>query len=101
MLWLTYLGGYAITQFLVFFARANTVVPLFTLNWGFKQAQWTSLIVLLLVIPLTLWARRWHFAEVIPEGEIPATYGMPPSRHKAVSAPIEEESIHVSHLETK
>jgi phosphatidylglycerol:prolipoprotein diacylglycerol transferase len=97
MLLLTYLGGYAITQFLVFFTRANTVVPLFTLNWGFKQAQWTSLIVLLLLIPLTLWVRRWRFAEVIPEGEIPAIYGMHPSRRQAVSAPFKQ----VSHLETK
>jgi phosphatidylglycerol:prolipoprotein diacylglycerol transferase len=54
MLLLTYLYGYAITQLLVFFALANVVVPLFTLDWGLKQAQWTSLIVLLLLIPLTL-----------------------------------------------
>jgi phosphatidylglycerol---prolipoprotein diacylglyceryl transferase len=99
MLLLTYLFGYAITQFLVFFARANTVVPLFTLDWGLKQAQWTSLIVLLLLIPLTLWGRHWRFAEVIPPGEIPATYGMPPSRLKAVPANIEEETVHASHLE--
>ena len=99
MLLLTYLGGYAVTQLLVFFARTNTVVPLFMLDWGLKQAQWTSLIVLLLLIPLTLWVRRWRFAEVLPEGEIPATYGMPPAKRKAVRATIEEESVHVSHLE--
>jgi phosphatidylglycerol---prolipoprotein diacylglyceryl transferase len=80
MLLLAYLFSYAITQFLVFFVRANSVVPLFTLNWGLKQAQWTSLIVLLLLIPLTLWVRRWRFAQPIPEGEIPATYGIP-QRH--------------------
>ncbi len=77
---LIYLGGYALTQFLVFFTRANTVVPLFTLDWGLKQAQWTSLIVLLLLIPLTLWVRHWRFAQPIPKGEIPATYGMPLSK---------------------
>lgn len=77
MLMLTYLFSYAITQFLVFFARANIVVPLFTLNWGFKQAQWTSLIVLLLLIPLTLWVGRWRYAQPVPVGEIPATYGIP------------------------
>lgn len=97
MLLLTYLSGYAITQFLVFFARANTVVPLFTLDWGLKQAQWTSLIVLLLLIPLTVWMRHWRFARPVPAGEIPATYGMPPSRSKAVSASIKEETPHVSH----
>ncbi|MBO0794748.1 MAG: prolipoprotein diacylglyceryl transferase [Ktedonobacteraceae bacterium] len=91
MLLLTYLGGYALTQFLVFFTRANTVVSLFTLDWGLKQAQWTSLIVLLLLIPLTLWVRRWRFAQPIPKGEIPATYGMPPSRRKAVPATIKDE----------
>jgi phosphatidylglycerol:prolipoprotein diacylglycerol transferase len=73
---LIYLGGYALTQFLVFFTRANTIIPLFTLDWGLKQAQWTSLIVLLLLIPLTLWVRHWRFAQHIPEGEIPATYGI-------------------------
>ena len=77
MLLLTYLFGYAITQFLVFFVRANSVVLLVTLNWGLKQAQWTSLIALLLLIPLTLWVRRWHYAEIVPTGESPATYGIP------------------------
>jgi phosphatidylglycerol:prolipoprotein diacylglycerol transferase len=77
MLMLTYLFSYAITQFLVFFARANSVVPLFTLNWGLKQAQWTSLIVLLLLIPLTLWVSRWRYAQPVPVGEIPAIYGIP------------------------
>ncbi|HVU66237.1 MAG TPA: prolipoprotein diacylglyceryl transferase, partial [Ktedonobacteraceae bacterium] len=80
-----------------FFARANTVVPLFTLDWGLKQAQWTSLIVLLLLIPLTVWMRHWRFARPVPAGELPATYAMPPSRSKAVSAPIEEETSPVSH----
>jgi phosphatidylglycerol:prolipoprotein diacylglycerol transferase len=77
MVLLTYLGGYALTQFFAFFARANPVVPLFTLDWGLKQAQWTSLVVLLLAIPLALWVRHWRFAQPIPAGEIPATYGMP------------------------
>lgn len=57
---LTYLFGYAISQFLVFFTRANLIVPLFTLNWGLKQAQWTALIVLLFLLPLTWWVRRWQ-----------------------------------------
>lgn len=96
---LFYLGGYALSQFLVFFTRANTIVPLFTLDWGLKQAQWTSLMVLLLLIPLTLWMKRWRFAQPIPEGELPATYGMPPSRRKAGPATIEEETSYVSQLE--
>ncbi len=98
MLMITYLFGYAITQFLVFFVRANIVVPLFTLDWGLKQAQWTSLIVFLLLIPLTLWARCWRYAEVIPEGEIPATYGIPQKQVKQATRNVQEESEHVSHL---
>ncbi len=98
MLMITYLFGYAITQFLVFFVRANIVIPLFTLDWGLKQAQWTSLIVFLLLIPLTLWARCWRYAEVIPEGEIPATYGIPQKQVKQATRNVQEESEHVSHL---
>jgi len=52
-------------------------VPLFTLSWGLKQAQWTSLIVFLVLIPLTLWVRRWRYAQPIPEDEIPAIFGIP------------------------
>ena len=98
MLMITYLFGYAITEFLVFFVRANIVVPLFTRDWGLKQAQWTSLIVFLLLIPLTLWARCWHYAEVIPEGEIPATYGIPQKQVKQATRNVQEESEYVSHL---
>jgi phosphatidylglycerol:prolipoprotein diacylglycerol transferase len=88
MLLLTYLGGYALTQFFAFFARANTVVPFFALDWGLKQAQWTSLVILLLLIPLGLCVRHWRFSEVIPAGEIPATYVMshqsPPERKSKI-----------------
>jgi phosphatidylglycerol---prolipoprotein diacylglyceryl transferase len=98
MLMITYLFGYAITQFLVFFVRANIVVPLFTLDWGLKQAQWTSLIVFLLLIPLTLWVRRWRYAQLIPEGEIPATCGTPQKQVKQAIRNVQEESEHVSHL---
>jgi phosphatidylglycerol---prolipoprotein diacylglyceryl transferase len=97
MLLLTYLGGYALTQFLVFFARTNSIVPLFSLHWGLKQAQWTSLVVLLLLIPLVLWVRRWRLAQPIPVGEIPATYGMFPSKLTKASEQVEEENDHVTH----
>jgi phosphatidylglycerol:prolipoprotein diacylglycerol transferase len=53
MLMWTYLLGYALTQFIVFFARGTEpVVSLFGLNPGFKQAQWTSLGVIVALIPL-------------------------------------------------
>jgi len=74
----TYLFGYCITQFLVFFARANIVVPLGPLDWGLKQAQWTALIVFILLIPITLLAMRTRFARPVPTGEVPATYGILP-----------------------
>lgn len=73
----TYLFGYCITQFLVFFVRANVVVPLGPLDWGLKQAQWTSLIVFILMIPITYLFMRSRFAQPVPEGEVPATYGIP------------------------
>ena len=84
----TYLFGYTITQWLVFFVRANVVVPLFSLNWGLKQARWTSLIVLLLLIPLTLWVRRWRFAQPIAAGEIPATT----ASHRSISGRLRRTS---------
>jgi phosphatidylglycerol:prolipoprotein diacylglycerol transferase len=85
MLMATYLFGYAITQFLVFFVRANLVVSLGPLAWGLKQAQWTSLIFFLVLIPLTLWVRRWRYAQPVPVGETAATYGMkrPTISHEA------------------
>jgi phosphatidylglycerol:prolipoprotein diacylglycerol transferase len=86
MLLTTYLFSYTVTQFLVFFARANLVVSLGPLAWGLKQAQWTSLIVFLLLIPLTLWVWRWHYAEAIPAGEVPATVGIPQKSSRPVEA---------------
>src|SRR5260370_1413285 len=79
MLMATYLFGYCITQFLVFYTRANDVVPLGPLDWGLKQAQWTSLIVFILLIPITLLVIRTRWAQPVPEGEVPATYGIPQS----------------------
>ncbi len=100
MLMITYLFGYAITQFLVFFVRANIVVPLFTLDWGLKQAQWTSLIVFLLLIPLTLWVSGWRYAQPIPEGEIAATAGVShksarqTEQNKPEEQPLKRENTH-------
>lgn len=73
----TYLFGYAITQFVVFFERANIVVPLGPLDWGLKQAQWTSLIFFIVLIPLTYLILRTRYARPVPDGEVAATYGIP------------------------
>jgi len=90
VLMLVYLFGYVITQFLLFFARANTVVAFLGLNWGLKQAQWTSLIVFILLIPLTFLVFR--FSKPIPEGEIPATYGIPQKPKPDTQKPALEET---------
>lgn len=74
-LMLIYLFGYVITQFFIFFVRDNLVVSFLGLNWGLKQAQWTSLVVFILLIPLTFLVLR--FSKPVPDGEIPATYGIP------------------------
>ena len=87
---LVYLFGYVTTQFLLFFARANTVVNFLGLNWGLKQAQWTSLIVFILLIPLTFLVFR--FSKPVPEGEIPATYGIPQKPKPDTQKPAQEET---------
>lgn len=88
----TYLFGYCITQFLVFFARANIVVPLGPLDWGLKQAQWTALIVFILLIPITVIAMRSRFARPVPAGKVPATYGMPGMPQKITAQSEEKEA---------
>src|SRR5260370_2604256 len=82
---LVYLFGYVITQFFIFFARDNLVVSFLGLNWGLKQAQWTALVLFILLIPLTFLVLR--FSRPVPEGEVPATYGIP---QKVKSQPVEE-----------
>ena len=71
-----YLFGYAITQFLVFFTRANDVVSFFGLwgNLGLKQAQWTSLVVFILLIPVAFFVLRR--SKPVPAGANPLTYGI-------------------------
>lgn len=81
ILMVVYLFGYTITQFLLFFTRDNLIVNFLGLDWGLKQAQWTSLVVMLILIPLTYLIVR--YSKPVPKGEIAATYGIP-------QKPIEE-----------
>lgn len=90
MLIITYLFGYCTTQFLVFFTRANIVVPLGPLDWGLKQAQWTSLIVALALIPITMLVMRTHYARPVPAGEVAATYGIEPDVSDDAEASLAE-----------
>lgn len=48
---LVYLAGYAITQIIVFFFRGSEPITPFLGITVFKQAQWTGIIVLVLLIP--------------------------------------------------
>ena len=64
-----YLFGDAITQFFIFFVRDNLVVSFLGLNWGLKQAQWTSIVVFILLIPATLLLLR--LSKPVPAGEYP------------------------------
>jgi phosphatidylglycerol:prolipoprotein diacylglycerol transferase len=75
ILMLVYLYCYSISQFLLFFTRSNTIETFFGLDWGLKQAQWTSLVVFILLFPLTYWVIR--HSKPVPEGELAATYGIP------------------------
>ena len=74
VLMLIYLYAYVITQFLLFFVRDNVVVSFLGLNWGLKQAQWTSLVVFIVLLPITFLVFR--FSKPIPKGAVAATYGI-------------------------
>ena len=84
VLMLVYLYTYAITQFLIFYTRANDIVSFLGLNWGLKQAQWTSLVVLVALLPLTYWLIR--YSKPVPQGETAATYGLVPKKSAVVAS---------------
>ena len=75
VLMLVYLFSYAITQFLLFFVRDNAYVKLFgVIDWHLKQAQWTSIVVFILLLPITYLVMR--YSKPVPPGEVAATYGI-------------------------
>jgi phosphatidylglycerol---prolipoprotein diacylglyceryl transferase len=92
ILMLVYLFSYAITQFLLFFVRANTVVTFLGLDWGLKQAQWTSLVVFILLLPVTYLVLR--YSKPVPPNEVAATYGiaqkLQPSKQTSTVATSDE-----------
>ncbi|GCF06514.1 prolipoprotein diacylglyceryl transferase [Dictyobacter arantiisoli] len=91
ILMLVYLFSYTISQFLIFFTRANDVVSFFGLNLGLKQAQYTSLVVFILLLPLTYWVIRR--SRPIPVGEVAATYGIPQKTQPIVATEPAENEI--------
>ena len=77
MLFATWLVGYSIGQFLIFFVRDNVV-----LYFGLKQAQLTAIVVLLLCVPLVLYLRsrsadRGQPAESDSSGQVAEGLGEP------------------------
>jgi len=87
ILMLVYLFSYSIVQFLLFFVRDNAIETPFGLNWGLKQAQWTSLVLFIVLLPITYWIIRT--SKPVPAGEIAATYGIPqPFKKKYQQASI-------------
>ncbi len=83
VLMLVYLYAYAITQFLLFFVRDNVIVSFLGLNWGLKQAQWTSLVLFIALLPITYLVLR--YSKRVPDGEMAATYGIPQKEKVAVA----------------
>ena len=102
-LMLVYLFSYSIVQFLLFFVRDNAIETPFGLDWGLKQAQWTSLCLFIILLPITYWVFRT--SKPVPPGEIAATYGIPQPFRKmhqqtnvvggAAIAEKDEETLHL------
>jgi phosphatidylglycerol---prolipoprotein diacylglyceryl transferase len=74
ILMLFYLFCYTITQFFLFFVLANIYVDFLGIT-VLKQAQWTSIIVFIVLLPLTYLVLR--ISKPVPKGEVAATYGIP------------------------
>ncbi len=89
VLMLIYLYAYVITQFLLFFVRDNVVVTFLGLNWGLKQAQWTSLVVFIILLPITYLVFR--YSKPVPKGAVAATYGIPQKPKPEVEEHKEED----------
>ncbi|MBE3558706.1 MAG: prolipoprotein diacylglyceryl transferase [Ktedonobacteraceae bacterium] len=87
-----YLYFYTVSQFLLFFVRDNLIVNFLGLDWGLKQAQWTSLVLFLLLLPITYWVLRSPLSRPVLEGEPAATYGIPQkAREEKVESQADEE----------
>lgn len=96
ILMLVYLFSYTISQFLIFFTRANDFVNLLGINHVLKQAQWTSLVVFILLLPLTYWVLR--ASKPVPVGEVAATYGIPqpPKAEHELETKVLTENSHTT-----
>lgn len=70
LFFLMYLALYAVSQFVVFFARGSEPIVDFLGTHILKQAQWTAVVVLLLCIPLYFFimraSRPWPYSQEHP-----------------------------------
>src|SRR5579875_440604 len=92
-LMLVYLFSYCITQFFIFFVRDNTVVN-FLGTHILKQAQWTSIVVFILLIPISFIVMRLPYARPVPEGEVAITYGIKQKPKAIAKAEEADQSEH-------
>jgi phosphatidylglycerol:prolipoprotein diacylglycerol transferase len=95
VLMLVYLFSYAVSQFFLFFVRDNLIVSFLGLSWGLKQAQWTSLVVFLVLIPLTFFVLRLRYAQPVPPTEVAATYGIPHPSQEVTIIDTHEPEVQV------
>jgi phosphatidylglycerol:prolipoprotein diacylglycerol transferase len=95
---LVYLYSYSIIQFLLFFVRDNTIETPFGLDWGLKQAQWTSLAVFIVLLPITYWIFRT--SKPVPAGELAASYGIPLRKLRPQSSVIADQATAEQDQET-
>ncbi|MGE3962399.1 MAG: prolipoprotein diacylglyceryl transferase [Dehalococcoidia bacterium] len=70
----TYLVGYSVTQFVIFFWRNNSITA-----FGLKQAQLTAIVIGLLGAALLYWRLRER-VPVVEGGEQPRSAAPPPTR---------------------
>lgn len=99
---LVYLFGYCITQFFLFFVRDNIIVSFLGLNWGLKQAQWTSIVLFILLIPISyIVLRLLPYSKPVPKGEVAATYGIPqkPKPEEKPAETVSETEEHIPETE--
>jgi phosphatidylglycerol:prolipoprotein diacylglycerol transferase len=96
ILMLIYLFSYTISQFLIFFTRQNDIVSFLGLNLGLKQAQWTSIVVFIVLLPVTYWVLR--ASKPIPDGEVAAIYGIPqpPKAEHQLETKVITENLHTT-----
>lgn len=88
LFFVAYLALYAISQFIVFFARGSEPFTPFLGVTGLKQAQWTAVFAFLLCIPLALivWktSTGWPYSEQNPS---PLPERMMPDEERNVGKP--------------